>query len=61
MSETLESQKPKPETHKIMGGKVNVYRRGSPSRGSLCLECADVCSVHGPAPHLRGDGSKRSF
>jgi hypothetical protein len=27
MSETLESPKPKAETHKTMGGKVNVYRR----------------------------------
>jgi integrase len=27
MSETLESPKPKAETHKIMGGKVNIYRR----------------------------------
>jgi len=29
MSETLESPKPKAETHKIMGGKVNIYREGS--------------------------------
>ena len=27
MSETLESPKPKTETHKTMGGKVNIYRR----------------------------------
>ena len=27
MSETLESSKPKAETHKTMGGKVNIYRR----------------------------------
>jgi integrase len=27
MSETLESPKPKAETHKTMGGKVNIYRR----------------------------------
>src|ERR1700742_298477 len=27
MSETLESPKTKAETHKIMGGKVNIYRR----------------------------------
>jgi hypothetical protein len=27
MSETLESPKPKTETYKTMGGKVNVYRR----------------------------------
>jgi len=27
MSETLESTKPKAETHKTMGGKVNIYRR----------------------------------
>jgi hypothetical protein len=27
MSETLESPKPKTETHKTMGGKVNIHRR----------------------------------
>jgi hypothetical protein len=27
MSETLESARSKAETHKIMGGKVNIYRR----------------------------------
>lgn len=27
MSETLESPKTKAETHKTMGGKVNIYRR----------------------------------
>ena len=27
MSETLESPQPKAVTHKIMGGKVNIYRR----------------------------------
>ena len=43
MSETLESLKPQSETHKVMGGKVNTYRREN-SDNWQCSTCLNRCN-----------------